>query len=152
MEIIEELLTNRILICGLVSWAVAQVLKVLINAFISREFDIKRLFGDGGMPSGHSATVCAVAVSCGLQEGFGSTIFAVAAILAIVVMHDATGVRRETGKQAVVLNDLLEVLKDNDLHIPIDEKLKIFVGHTPLQVFFGAFLGILIALGAFCLI
>lgn len=143
MEWFFQLISNRILIGSLSAWAVAQVLKTILYAAINKELDIKRLFGDGGMPSGHSATVTSMAVSCGLVYGFDSGVFAVAAIVAIVVMHDASGVRLETGKQAKIINDLLEHLKDSD--IPDEEKLKEFVGHTPLQVLCGAILGIIVA-------
>ena len=98
MEILKQILMNRILISGLIGWAVAQVLKTIIYLVVNHELNFERLFGDGGMPSGHSATVTAVALSTGLECGFGSPVFAVAMILAIVVMHDASGVRLETGK------------------------------------------------------
>ena len=96
------------------------------------------------MPSGHSATVTAIAVSCGMELGFDSPIFAVACFMAIIVMHDAMGVRRETGKQSQVLNHLVEVVYAKNL--TPEEKLKEFVGHTPLQVFFGFLLGLCIAI------
>ena len=143
MEWLLQLISNKILIGSLSAWAVAQVLKTILYAAINKTFDIKRLFGDGGMPSGHSATVTSMAISCGMVYGFDTGIFAVAAILAIVVMHDATGVRFEAGKQAKVINDLVEHLKDSA--IPDEEKLKELVGHTPLQVLCGAVLGAVIA-------
>ncbi len=143
MEWFFQLISNKILIGSLSAWAAAQVLKTILYAAINKTFDINRLFGDGGMPSGHSATVTSMAVSCGLVYGFDTGLFAVAAIVAIVVMHDASGVRLETGKQAKIINDLLEHLKDSA--IPDEEKLKEFVGHTPLQVLCGAVLGIIVA-------
>lgn len=143
MEWFFQLISNKILIGSLSAWAAAQVLKTILYAAINKTFDINRLFGDGGMPSGHSATVMSMAVSCGLVYGFDTGLFAVAAIVAIVVMHDASGVRLETGKQAKIINDLLEHLKDSA--IPDEEKLKEFVGHTPLQVLCGAVLGIIVA-------
>ena len=144
MEWFFQLISNKILIGSLSAWAVAQILKTILYAAINKTFDIKRLFGDGGMPSGHSATVSSMAVSCGLVYGFDTGLFAVAAIVAIVVMHDASGVRLETGKQSKIINDLLEHLKDSK--IPDDEKLKEFVGHTPLQVLCGSVLGIIVAI------
>ena len=145
MDFIGQIFSNQILVTGLCAWVVAQIIKTIIHAIINRGIDFSRLLGDGGMPSGHSATVTAAAVSCGIQCGFDSPVFALAAILAIVVMHDATGVRRETGKQAVILNDLIDAMKDLNMDIPVEQKLKLFVGHTPLQVFFGSVLGIIIA-------
>ncbi|MBQ8302614.1 MAG: divergent PAP2 family protein [Clostridia bacterium] len=145
-----NIFTNPILIVPACAWCVAQVLKVIINAVMNKKFDINRLVGDGGMPSGHSATVTALAVMAGFAKGFGSTEFAIAMIFAIVVMHDALGVRRETGKQAVSIIKMAELLNDyfseHDEHIKTD-KLKVLVGHTPLQVVCGSALGAVIAIG-----
>lgn len=143
MDWLAQLFSNKILICSLSAWAAAQVIKPVLFAIINKSIDISRLFGDGGMPSGHSATVTSMAVSCGICYGFDSGIFAVAAIIAIVVMHDAMGVRLETGKQAKVLNELMANLQDSSLSD--EEKLKELVGHTPLQVLCGALLGAIIA-------
>lgn len=142
MEILEQLIHNRVLLCGGCAWISAQILKTIIHAILNRGLDLKRLLGDGGMPSGHSATVTAVALSTGLTAGFDSPLFAVAAFLAIIVMHDAMGVRRETGKQAKALNDLMAIIYDEGTAPEI--KLKEFVGHSPLQVFFGFILGIIV--------
>ena len=98
-----DFLTNRYLITGISSWLLAQILKTLIHAVVNRKLDLSRLVGDGGMPSGHSATVTAVCVMSVLFHGLGSFEFAVSGILAIIVCHDATGVRWETGKQAQLL-------------------------------------------------
>lgn len=152
MNWIWDLLTNPLLITAVSSWAIAQVIKVIIHAIICKTFDIGRLFGDGGMPSGHSATVVSLALISGLIYGLGSFEFAVTAILAIVVCHDATGVRQETGKQAVVINDLVrafEALTTDDL---AEVKLKEFVGHTPVQVLAGALLGVFNAVGMYFLL
>jgi acid phosphatase family membrane protein YuiD len=147
MSIIEEILGNKILITGIIGWAVAQGLKTLIYALINRKVDLKRLTGDGGMPSAHSATVTSVAVMTGLKCGFGSAYFAIAAILAIIVMHDAMGVRLETGKQAQVINEMFEFLdRLSEESISMDVKLKELVGHTPMQVLAGCVLGIVVAL------
>ena len=106
------------------------------------------------MPSGHSATVMSLAMIVGLTDGFGSITFAIAMIFAIVVMHDAIGVRREAGKQARMIISMVEVLGDylveKDKKIK-DEKLKVLVGHTPLQVICGALLGAVIAIVYFYL-
>ena len=109
MQALQELLANRVLISGLVGWGAAQVLKTIIYALMHRTLDLTRIFGDGGMPSGHSATVCAVATSAGILYGLGSFPFAISVIVAIIVMHDAMGVRLETGKQAKLLNEFIDL-------------------------------------------
>ena len=147
MEILLQIITNKVLIVGVASWFLAQVFKTISNLILTKKFSIERLFGDGGMPSGHSATVVSVAVATGLYEGFGSPIFAVAMIVAIVVMHDAMNVRYQAGKQAELLNvmaDMFEKVTGTDL--PNEEKLKELLGHTPLQVAAGCLLGIITAL------
>lgn len=138
-----ELFSNPFLITSTLAWLVAQVLKVVINAFIHRKLDWERLFGDGGMPSGHSATVSSLATITGLLCGLRSYEFGISAILAIIVCHDAMGVRREAGRHAKVLNELqkaFEELMNEDLP---DVALKEFVGHTPIQVCAGILIGIL---------
>ena len=142
MDWLLDLVTNRFFIVSVSSWFVAQFLKTVIYAIENKKWDWTRLFGDGGMPSGHSATVTSLAILSALTFGFDSFEFAVTGILAIVVCHDAMGVRLETGKQAVALNELLEVF---DLIHPnkiSEANLKEFVGHTPIQVMAGILLGI----------
>ena len=137
-----ELITNPFLLTALSSWAIAQVTKMIIHAIINKKLDIERLFGDGGMPSGHSATVASLATISALACGTGSFQFAVCAVLAIIVCHDATGVRLETGKQAVVINEIIDaftVLTEKKLP---EVKLKEFVGHSPIQVAAGILIGI----------
>lgn len=141
-----DLITNPFLLTALSSWAIAQVLKVFINAYVNRTWDIERLFGDGGMPSGHSATVASLAMFTGLRCGTGSFQFAMAAVLAIIVCHDATGVRLETGKQAALLNAIVESYNILVAKALPEEKLKEFVGHTHSQVSAGVLIGILNAL------
>ena len=143
MDWLIDLLTNRFLLVSLSSWFVAQVLKTVLYAFETKKLDWSRLFGDGGMPSGHSATVTSLAVFSGLSFGFGSFHFAATAILAIVVCHDAMGVRLETGKQAVKINEILEVFELIHPDKISEANLKEFVGHTPIQVLAGITLGIL---------
>lgn len=148
-----ELIHNRIFLIAAVGWAVAQILKVIINFGFTKQFDPERLVGSGGMPSSHSSTVCALSMATAMQYGAGSFEFAVTAILAIIVMYDARGVRRETGTQAVVLNQIMDYFSniENSQHKVefTQEKLKELVGHTPLQVAAGAVLGVLIALFLF---
>lgn len=146
MKWLYDLVTNPFLVTGLTSWLLAQIFKVIIYAIVNKKFDITRLFGDGGMPSGHSATVTSLAVMSGLINGLHSFEFAIAFFLAIIVCHDATGVRHETGKQAVLLNEIVksfEVLTTEKLP---EVKLKEFVGHTPIQVAAGILLGIVNAI------
>lgn len=143
MDWLSDLVTNPFLITAVSSWLVAQVAKVIIHAIINKKFDIHRLFGDGGMPSGHSATVSSLAVISALVYGLGSFQFAISAVLALIVCHDAMGVRLETGKQAAVLNEVVKafsVLQEKKLP---EVKLKEFVGHTPVQVAAGITVGVL---------
>ena len=133
-----DLITNPFLLTSISSWFIAQVLKVIINAFVHKKLIWERLVGDGGMPSGHSATVTSLAVYTALACGPASFQFAMAAVFAIVVCHDATGVRHETGKQAMLLNEILEILDSDELP---EIKLKELVGHTPLQVLAGILIG-----------
>ena len=143
MDWLYDLITNRFLITGVSSWFVAQLLKTIIHAIINKKLVLERLVGDGGMPSGHSATVTSLAVISALTYGFDSFQFAVTALLAIIVCHDAMGVRLETGKQAQIINELtkaFEVWTKEDMP---EIKLKEFVGHTPVQVIAGILIGIL---------
>ena len=136
---------NFVLATAICASLLAQLIKVLLNLFIFHRFIAERMWGAGGMPSSHSATVCALATAAGMQYGGSSFEFAIAAIVAIIVMYDARGVRRETGLQAQVINEMMEFWEKMGQPISYEEKLKEFVGHTPLQVFVGALLGILIA-------
>ena len=147
-DILKELIANYILLVPIFAWFVSQLFKFTIRSVVERRFCIERLFGDGGLPSGHSATVTALACMCGWCCGFGSAMFAVSTMLAIVVMHDATGVRREAGKQAVsiklIADTLNQLFLDEDSQIRTG-KLKELVGHTPLQVALGFLLGVIVA-------
>lgn len=148
MNWFQELLSNPFLLIGLSSWFWAQLIKTIIHAIVTKSIDFTRLIGDGGMPSGHSATVCAVATSAGILYGLGSFPFAISVIVAIIVMHDAMGVRLETGKQAKLLNEFMDLFAKLEQPLSDQEKLKELVGHTPLQVCMGALLGI--ATGILC--
>ena len=146
MDWLADLLSNRFLITGVSSWFVAQVMKTIIYAIINKKLVLERMVGDGGMPSGHSATVTSLAVISALSYGFDSFQFAVTCLLAIIVCHDAMGVRLETGKQAVVLNELIKAFEELTREEIPETKLKEFVGHTPIQVIAGIILGILNAI------
>ena len=154
LDALLAIITNPAVIIPASAWIIAQILKAIINACVTKQFSFSRLVGDGGMPSGHSATVTALTIICGLMNGFDSAVFGLASIFAIVVMHDALGVRRETGKQAVSIIKMAEIL--NDVFVERDEKiktdkLKTFVGHTPWQVVLGSLLGAVIAVGSYFL-
>lgn len=142
-----DIINNDVLIVSLAAWLIAQITKIVINAIVTKKFDIERLVGDGGMPSGHSATVTAMALMTGFRCGFSSPVFGLAMVLAIIVMHDATGVRQEAGKHARSIIELTEIFNeyiaedDDELKL---EKLKTLVGHTPLQVVCGAGVGIVV--------
>ena len=140
MDTFLKLFQNYILWTALLCWTVAQALKVLFYVIKNRRFSFERVIGAGGMPSSHSATVCGLTTAVARNCGLDSPLFAIAVILACVVMYDATGVRRAAGEQAKVLNRLME-----DQHADPQTALKEFLGHTPLEVFAGAALGILIA-------
>lgn len=146
MTLLQQMTANQTLVSGVVGWTVAQALKTLIDIGLNHSFNPERLVGSGGMPSSHSATVCALTTSAGLRYGVGSFEFSVSFLLAMIVMYDAIGVRQETGKQAKVLNRLLfdDLVKLNGE--VLQEKLKEYVGHTPIQVAAGSVLGIGIAL------
>lgn len=143
MNVFRDLFTNRVVIAAFTAWAIAQGLKVILTLALSRKLDITRFFGSGGMPSSHSAMVCAMVTAIGFSEGFGSPICALACCFAGVVMYDAAGVRRSTGKNAAVLNHLLDGLAGNGFVFD-EERLKELVGHTPVQVMAGALLGIFV--------
>ena len=148
-KVFANMFCNEVFLFTILAWASAQMIKIVLTLFTEKKFKLERLFGDGGMPSGHSATVTALAVLVGWVEGFNSAAFALAAIFAVVTMHDAMGVRREAGKHAASIKELAEAFnemaKDQDMEVKI-EKLKILVGHTPLQVYAGFLLGFLIAM------
>ena len=134
-----------VLLIAISAWAIAQVLKLLISMAVYRKFDINYLITGGGMPSSHSALVCATAVSTGVCAGFDSPVFAVAAVVAFIVMYDAAHVRRETGKQSKVLNYIMSTWEEKRPE-QFEADLKELIGHTPLQVAVGAVLGLVVGL------
>ncbi len=148
MQLIRELFSmNEILTVSLLGWFTAQVLKTIINFILLGKFQLERMWGDGGMPSAHSATVCAMVIATARSEGIASPIFAVASVLAIITMHDAMGVRYETGEQAKVLNQMIEQWIDiSEKNSPLLQNLhlKEMVGHTPLQVVAGVVVGVVV--------
>ena len=130
MTFLTDLTHNIIFMSAITGWFVAQVLKTIIHIIVNKQFVAERLVGGGGMPSSHSATVCALATATGIRYGGGSFEFALAAVFAIVVM-----------------NEMMEIFTQMGKNIDAEKALKEFVGHTPLQVLMGAILGIIIAIG-----
>ena len=138
---------NFVLATAICASLLAQLIKVLLNLFIFHRFIAERMWGAGGMPSSHSATVCAMVVATGRYCGVNSPHFAIAAVLSIIVMYDAMGVRYETGEQAKVLNRMFTEWMDQgfeQFQLPHGKKLKEMVGHTPIEVVTGAALGIVL--------
>ena len=134
MQFIYEILSfNRILTVSLLAWFVAQVLKTLINFILLGKFQLERMWGDGGMPSAHSATVCAMVIATARCEGIDSAIFAVACVVAIITMHDA------------MIDQWIEVSEKNAPFLQ-NMHLKEMVGHTPLQVVAGFLVGLVVGL------
>ena len=146
-EFLSELFSNRILIAAIVAWAAAQLIKTIIYLILYREWRFERLVGSGGMPSSHAATVCALSVSALLHYGVGSPVFALCVIQTAIVLHDARGVRLETGKQAVTITAIIDHLLKEGKIIELPEfELKELIGHTPFQVLIGSLMGIGIGL------
>jgi len=146
-DFFKSLVNNQVLVITTIAWFTAQCIKVSFGVIREKRFNFRWFVGTGGMPSSHAAGVTALAVSCGLDLGFNSTAFALAAIFAIVTMFDAQGVRRATGQQAEILNKILD-----DIYwkgkVEAD-RLKELIGHTPIQVFIGSLIGLFIALALY---
>ena len=138
-----EFLSRSTFVTAITAWFLAQFFKVIIVLIKDRKFDMERFVGSGGMPSAHSAFVVSLSVAVGITEGFGSGIFSVAMVLALIVMYDATGIRHAAGEQAKLLNQMVK--KWGRKEFP-DIELKELLGHTPYQVFMGALVGILVAI------
>lgn len=143
MQQLKLLLDNKLLMVPISAWAIAQVLKLIFGFLFTGKFSIERLYGAGGMPSAHSAMVCALAIISARVEGVQSSFFGIAVILAAIVMYDAMGVRYAAGEQAKVINRIVETMDDSDQN---SANLKEVLGHTPLEVLAGALLGILTAM------
>ena len=137
-------MTGEYIISPIAAWGTAQILKTVIFAIKNKRWEWERLVGDGGMPSCHSSTVTALAITCLLCFGFQSIYFAITAVFALVVMHDASGIRLESGKQAKAINQLREDLQ-TFLQRPREERLDEILGHTPFQVVVGAIIGTAVA-------
>lgn len=143
MIFLNELFNNKILWVSIIAWFAAQLIKILIEFIKNRKIDLRLMIGSGGMPSSHTAFVVAMTMGVGIQRGFDSPLFAIAAVISMIVMYDAAGVRRAAGKQAEVINMLTTSLENQG--IQIDKKLKELLGHSPIEVFAGGILGIAVA-------
>ena len=147
MDILKAWLNNYVLWSAIAGWIIAQLIKSTIDLIYKKKLTLKDVFfSSGGMPSSHSSTVMSLAVACAINDGLGSSTFAIAAVLAIVVMIDARGVRYETGEQAKILNRISRELFSGKPEL-MNTGLKELVGHTPFQVVMGAILGVAIAVG-----
>jgi acid phosphatase family membrane protein YuiD len=138
------LFDNRVLIAAIAAWLIAQVLKTLLELLSQRKLRLGRLVSSGGMPSSHSALVSGLATAAGHEMGLGSAAFAIAFVLAAIVMYDAAGVRRAVSIQARILNQMIDEAFQGS---PIgQERLRELIGHTPIQVIAGGLLGICVGL------
>lgn len=142
---IRELLANYPLMCGFCTWTFCQTLKMIFTGIRTHQWSFRYFWPSGGMPSSHSASVAALTVSVGLRDGFSSSLFAISMIFACVVMYDAMGVRRETGKQGKIINEILRS-HEAETEEPVDVNLKERTGHSPLEVAVGVVIGICFAL------
>ena len=144
MSFVYDLLSNIPLVTGSLAFLISQVSKVVIYYFKDKKLDLTHFLEAAGMPSTHSAMSTAMTLMIGLKDGFASTYFAIAAVLTIIVMYDAMGVRFAAGQQAVVLNKIIEDMYSEK--ISEKEKMKELIGHTPVEVFVGGLLGLAVAL------
>ena len=144
MHAFSEILTNQTLGCVLIAWFAAQAIKVPTYWYIEKKLDWHRFLESGGMPSSHTASVIALTIMVGAQAGWATPALAICVVLSCIVMYDATGVRRETGHQSQIINEILrKVFVDGQ---PIsDDELKELIGHSPLEVLMGFLLGLTVA-------
>jgi len=141
-----QIFTNKVILIPIAAWLIAQLVKMMVALMQGKGFDFRYLVSSGGMPSSHSAMVTALAISVGMIYGFGSAVFGISVILALIVMYDAAGVRRSVSKQAKVLNHIMRELRHNQPHLEVlRADLKELIGHTPFQVIIGAIVGIIVA-------
>lgn len=144
MNDLQKIVTNKYLYIPFILWFCIQIFKVIYDLVTTKKFNFKRIMGAGGMPSSHSAVVTSLATLVGKYEGYDTTIFAVSVVFAMIVMYDAAGVRRAAGKQAHLLNKIVETPGLSG--VEVQERLVEVLGHTPLQVMVGAVIGIITGL------
>ena len=142
MRVINDILNNLPLVAAFVAWFVAQIIKIFLDLLQNKKFNFSLLVSSGGMPSSHTSSVCALTTAIGIQNGISSQIFAIAFVFSVVVMYDAMGVRRETGKHSEILNNLINDILDYKPEY-FQKNLKELVGHTPFQVLCGVILGVI---------
>ena len=140
-----EIITNKVLVIPICAWAIAQLTKTLVALLQGKGLDFRYFVSSGGMPSSHSAIVTALATAVGMIQGFGSAVFGITVILALVVMYDAAGVRQSVSQQSVVLNRIVRELRRGHPISAWQADLRELIGHTPFQVIVGAALGIAVA-------
>lgn len=144
MQELQELINNKYIIVPMFVWLSIQIFKTIWDLVKEKKFNFKRILGAGGMPSSHSAVVCCLSTLIGKEAGFDSAIFGLSVIMALVVMYDAAGVRRAAGKQAKILN---KIVNTPGLAVEtVQEKLVEVLGHTPVEVFVGAVIGIVVGI------
>ena len=143
MSYLQQFVSNSVFLTALLGWVVAQALKIVLSW--DKKLDFKRFVGSGGMPSSHASFVMSLTMAVGFETGFDSALFAISAVMSFVVMYDAAGIRRSAGQQATILNKLVESMRQADLP-KTEKRLKELLGHTPIEVFGGAVLGIIIAI------
>ncbi|RNC29246.1 MAG: hypothetical protein AWM53_00599 [Candidatus Dichloromethanomonas elyunquensis] len=150
MNNLSKIVYNNTLWVALLAWILAQAAKIIINFLLERKWDFRLLISSGGFPSSHTAIVSSLSISIGKTQGWDSGLFAIAVVLAMIVMYDAAGVRRAAGNHARVINYLVEWTRQLQADRLADnlqqERLKELIGHTPFEVFGGAILGCAIAL------
>ncbi|MBL7124968.1 MAG: divergent PAP2 family protein [Dehalococcoidales bacterium] len=143
--VLYELITNKMLVIPVCAWAIAQLIKVFVILARERRLDLHYFVASGGMPSSHTALVCALATAAAITQGLNSVAFAITAILAMVVTYDAAGVRQSVSKQSIILNRIVKEFRIRRPKGELEHDLREFIGHTPFQVIVGAILGILVA-------
>lgn len=144
MEVLTQLMRNKPLWVAIFAFAVAQLSKILLSFIKVKHFEIGKLMASGGMPSSHSAFITALTASIGKAHGLSSPLFAICAVFSLIVMYDAAGVRRSAGEQAILVNIIIKKIEETG--IVVDEHLKEFLGHKPIEVGVGAIFGITIGL------
>ena len=147
MNALEQLFSNKMLWVAILSWFIAQLLKVIVTLWQEHRLDFSKFWASGGMPRSHSAFVMALTISIGQVYGYDSGYFSIATVFSFIVMYDAAHVRLQAGRQAAVINQIIEVLENPNLNP--EERLKEILGHTPIQVLAGGILGFVVSILCF---
>ncbi|SES70757.1 hypothetical protein SAMN05660297_00328 [Natronincola peptidivorans] len=145
MSFFDAFFNNKILMASIIAWFIAQTIKVIHTFIVDKRFNASRFVGSGGMPSSHSSFVMALTTATGLTHGWDSAVFAIALVFSLVVMYDAAGVRNAVGKQAIIINKIIEDIHHKKEKKLTEQRLKELIGHTPIEVVAGAILGVIIA-------